>query len=193
MQLNNVQTCKYRLGEQVTVTGFIGLLSIYNNTIQYNNVYNKVGVITRSEVHINTQRCIYNIKFIDNMYGIDVPEILIARFVNALYTPPIQTYFNVNKLITAPSVDVSQNERLQEDVINYYHKKILEWIKNKDIEFTKFKKHNKLIKSKKGIEYVEIILKLFLKKNKQLKWYDLRHEDNKDNVREFIREKLSAI
>ncbi len=87
--------------------------------------------------------------------------------------------------------DVGENPKLQEQVTKFYLDKTIKWF-DKNPEFAKVKKHSKFIKSKKGSGYIYKILKSFIKKNR-VNWYDLRSDDNYEDVKDYIREKLALL
>lgn len=87
--------------------------------------------------------------------------------------------------------DVGENPKLQEEVSKFYLTKTIKWLE-KNPEFSKIKKQLKFIKSKKGIGFIYKILKNFIKKN-HINWFDLRSDDNYDDVKDFIREKLLQL
>jgi len=194
--------CKINVGQQVIVTGYIGLQASYTIGIPvYTNVYNKYGTVLYVEFPniVNKNTCTYNIKFSDNTFGIKVPEYMISRnlnIINSPFSPSLQSYIDVNNILKSSNnsiLDISEDRTLQDSVTDYYHKKILKWIDKKDIEFAKFKKHKKFLNKPEGKEYVHTTLKLFLKKHRHLKWYDLRSDDNYEDVKEFIRTKIANI
>ena len=59
-------------------------------------------------------------------------------------------------------------------------------------EFYSFKKHLKFLKTRKGYDYVYSLLDLYVK-NSVANWYDLRNPGNYDNIKQFIRHKLSEL
>lgn len=87
--------------------------------------------------------------------------------------------------------DVGENPKLQEEVTKFYLDKTIKWL-SKNQEFAKVKKQTKFIKSKKGSGFIFKILKSFIKKNK-VNWYDLRSDDNYEDVKDYIREKLLQL
>ena len=87
--------------------------------------------------------------------------------------------------------DIGDNIDLQEDITNFFYKKTLKWLTN-DIEFNKIKKVLKIMKTQKGEDYIYKILKSFVKKNK-INWYELRNDKNYDDVKDYIRQKLSSL
>ena len=48
------------------------------------------------------------------------------------------------------------------------------------------------MKTQKGKDYIYKILKSFVKKNK-VNWYELRNEKNYEDVKDYIRNKLSSL
>jgi len=87
--------------------------------------------------------------------------------------------------------DVGDNPKLQEQVTKFYLDKTIKWL-GKNPEFTKLKKQLKFIQSKKGMSYIYKTLKSFIKKTR-VNWYDLRSDDNYEDVKDYIREKLSLL
>ncbi len=87
--------------------------------------------------------------------------------------------------------DVGDNPRLQEEVTKFYLTKTIKWL-GTNSEFAKVKKQAKFIKGKKGIGFIYKILKSFIKKNR-VNWYDLRSDDNYEDVKDYIREKLALL
>jgi len=87
--------------------------------------------------------------------------------------------------------DVGENPKLQEQVTKFYLDKTIKWL-GKNPEFAKVKKHAKFIKSKKGMGYIYKTLKSFIKKT-HINWYDLRSDDNYEDVKDYIREKLALL
>ena len=87
--------------------------------------------------------------------------------------------------------DVGENPKLQEEVTKFYLTKTIKWL-GKNQEFAKVKKQEKFIKSKKGSGFMYKILKSFIKKN-QVNWYELRADDNYEEVKDYIREKLLQL
>jgi hypothetical protein len=87
--------------------------------------------------------------------------------------------------------DIGNNEDLKEDVTEFFYNKTLKWL-DKDIEFAKVKKTKKILKTKKGESYIYKILTSFVKKNK-VNWYELRGENNSEDVKDYIRLKLGSL
>ncbi len=87
--------------------------------------------------------------------------------------------------------DVGDNPKLQEQVTKFYLEKTIKWL-GSNPEFAKLKKQIKFVKSKKGIGYIYKILKSFIKKT-HVNWYDLRSDDNYEDVKDYIREKLALL
>jgi len=87
--------------------------------------------------------------------------------------------------------DIGNNEDLKEDVTEFFYNKTLKWL-DKDIEFAKVKKTKKILKSKKGESYIYKILSSFVKKN-NVNWYELRGENNIEDVKDHIRLKLASL
>ena len=86
---------------------------------------------------------------------------------------------------------MGENPKLQEEVTKFYLTKTIKWL-GKNQEFAKVKKQEKFIKSKKGSGFMYKILKSFIKKN-QVNWYELRADDNYEDVKDYIREKLLQL
>lgn len=120
-----------------------------------------------------------------------------ATFSDNLYSPystsNTKTVF-VPQLINTKDYDLDEENDSEyvEEIINFYYKKVLKWITD-DIEYKKVKKHNKFMKSKKGYQYLTKILKSFVKKNNNIKWYDMRSKDVIDDVKDYIKSKLVSI
>ena len=87
--------------------------------------------------------------------------------------------------------DVGENPKLQEEVTKFYLNKTIKWL-GKNQEFAKVKTQEKFIKSKKGSGFIYKILKSFIKKN-HVNWYELRSDDNYEDVKDYIREKLLQL
>lgn len=87
--------------------------------------------------------------------------------------------------------DVGENPQLQEEVTKFYLNKTIKWL-GKNQEFAKVKKQQKFIKSKKGSGFIYKTLKSFIKKN-HVNWYELRSDDNYEDVKDYIREKLLQL
>lgn len=87
--------------------------------------------------------------------------------------------------------NIGDNENLKEDVTDFFYTKTLKWL-DKDIEFAKVKKTKKVMKSMKGESYIYKILSSFVKKNK-VNWYELRDENNFEDVKDYIRLKLGSL
>jgi hypothetical protein len=87
--------------------------------------------------------------------------------------------------------DIGNNEDLKEDVTEFFYNKTLKWL-DKDIEFAKVKKTKKILKTKKGESYIYKILSSFVKKN-NVNWYELRDENNFEDVKDHIRLKLGSL
>ena len=105
---------------------------------------------------------------------------------NILYSPYLESPFLKQEI-----QNIGNDEDLQDDVTEYYHNKTLKWIQNEH-EFKKAKKHLKFIKSKKGLPYINKVLKSFVKKFDK-NWYELRDDETKDDVQEYIRMKLVSL
>jgi hypothetical protein len=87
--------------------------------------------------------------------------------------------------------NIGNDENLQNEVSEYFHKKTIKWIA-KEHEFARAKKHLNFLKSKRGLPYIKKILKSFVKKyNKN--WYELRDDETYDDVQEYIRTKLISL
>ena len=87
--------------------------------------------------------------------------------------------------------DVGDDPKLQETVTKFYLDKTIKWL-GKNPEFAKLKKQLKFIQSKKGSGFIYKILKSFIKKNR-INWYDLRTDDNYEDVKDYIREKIAQL
>jgi hypothetical protein len=145
-------------------------LALLNNLNNLNN-FNKQSVTNNSQLINNNT--LANLALLNN-----------SQLMNSL----LYTYN------TEDVSDVGDNPKLQEDVTNFYLTKIKKWFK-KNPEFIKLKKHTQFIESPKGIAFVYKILKSFIKRNKlnKLNWYDLRSDENYDNIKDYIRDKLLQI
>jgi hypothetical protein len=103
-----------------------------------------------------------------------------------LHNPYLQSPFLKQEI-----QNIGNDEYLQDDVTEYYYNKTIKWIQNEH-EFGKAKKHLKFIKSKKGFPYLKKVLTSFVKKTGK-NWYELRDDDTKDDVQEYIRMKLVSL
>ena len=102
-------------------------------------------------------------------------------------------YYPVPKLDPLPIEvqDIGLDKDLQKSVLDFFYYKVLKWIPDyKDFAFAK--KHMKLLKSKKGYAYIYSLLDLYVK-NSRANWYDLRDPGNYDNIKNFIKHKLSEL
>jgi len=88
-------------------------------------------------------------------------------------------------------LDIGQDKGLQKSVTDFFYYKVLKWISDYK-EFYSFKKHLKFLKTRKGYDYVYSLLDLYVK-NSVANWYDLRDPGNYDNIKQFIRYKLSEL
>ena len=107
-----------------------------------------------------------------------VPNIANTQLVSSLFLPDT-------------TQDVGDNPKLQEDVTKFYLEKTIKWL-SKNPEFGKVKAQTKFIKGKKGMGFIYKILKSFIKKAR-VNWYDLRSDDNYEDVKDYIREKLALL
>jgi hypothetical protein len=103
-----------------------------------------------------------------------------------LYNPYLDSPFLKQEI-----QNIGNDEDLQDSVSEYYHNKTIKWIQNEH-EFGKAKTHLKFIKSKKGLPYLKKVLKSFVKKSGK-NWYELRDDDTKEDVQEYIRMKLVSL
>lgn len=103
-----------------------------------------------------------------------------------------QSHLLLSTLLKSTDIpDVGQDHKLQKDVTNYFHQKIIKWL-TKSHEFNKLKHHLKFFKSNKGSSTTHKLLRLYVKKfNKN--WYELRDDANYDDVKEYIRTKLMTF
>lgn len=82
--------------------------------------------------------------------------------------------------------NVNNDARLQNNVTNFFHKKLLKWL-NTDNKFAKFKDNENILSSKKGKYLIHTLLhKVIIKSG--INWYDLR--DNYKLIKKFIYLKL---
>lgn len=103
-----------------------------------------------------------------------------------LYNPYLESPFLKQEI-----QNIGNDENLQDNVTEYYYNKTIKWIQDEH-EFNKAKKHLKFIKSKKGLPYIKKVLKSFVKKSDK-NWYELRDDETKDDVQEYIRMKLVSL
>jgi hypothetical protein len=115
----------------------------------------------------------------------------IRENIRDMNRPLIQPYSPYLESTKYNIQDIGDNVDLQEDITDFFYKKTLKWLTN-DIEFNKIKKVLKIIKTNKGEHYIYKILKSFVKKNK-VNWYELRNEKNYEDVKDYIRQKLSSL
>lgn len=87
----------------------------------------------------------------------------------------IYEYQNVNKDIN-----------LRKDVTDFFHKKVLKWIKEYP-EFTHLESKKNYLQSNEGKMYIYNLLRHFIKKS-GINWYDLR--DNYTIIKKFLSKKL---
>jgi hypothetical protein len=154
--------------------------SVTNNS-QFINSSNNSQLINGSNQFINNNT-LANLALLNNLNDLNKKSVTNnSQLMNSL----LYTYN------TEDVADVGDNPKLQEDVTNFYLTKIKKWFK-KNPEFIKLKKHTQFIESPKGIAFVYKILKSFIKRNK-LNWYDLRSDENYDNIKDYIRDKLLQI
>lgn len=183
----------YNVGDRVLISN--KLVKILNsNTDKF--IVHQYGTIM--EVLANG---FYNILFDDytkgiNIYGNDIDLIQQADYsLNKSSLANLALLNNLNSNINKQSFsdiqDVGNNPKLQEQITKFYIKKTIKWL-NKDKEFTKFAKQSKFIESQDGKKFIYKILKSFVKKNK-VNWYDLRNDETYEDIKDYIREKISHL
>jgi hypothetical protein len=128
------------------------------------------------------------------------PDLLTLMTLNSI-SENIRDTFKPRTVLYNPYLDspflkqeiqnIGNDEDLQDNVTKYYHSKTIKWIQNEH-EFAKAKKHLKFVKSKKRLPYLKKVLKSFVKKFGK-NWYELRDDDTKDDVQEYIRKKLVSL
>ena len=87
--------------------------------------------------------------------------------------------------------DVGNDPRLQSQVTDFYHEKVLKWI-NEYPEFKHLKKYYNFLKRTKGRDYIYNMLRLFVKKSKA-NWYDLKDKINYDIIKKYLNQKIGNI
>jgi hypothetical protein len=167
--------------------------------------------------------CLYEIKFDDGTIAVEVPENVINKYAlqtqntQNIQTTDIQDIIKPNynfipknndidyltsialstisdsQVIINPYVkptkkfvelNINDNTDLQENITKFFHNKMLKKLKNK--------KHLKMVKSTKGKLYINKMLKQFVVKN-NVNWYELRNEDNYDDVIDYLLDKISDL
>lgn len=103
-----------------------------------------------------------------------------------LYSVPI----NPQPTTPVQYQDVGDDPNLQSQVTQFFHQKVLKWIKEYS-DFKHLKKHFKFLNDK-GEEYIYNLLKLFVRKSKA-NWYDLRDPKNYDNIKQYLKNKIGNI
>ena len=179
----------YNIGDRVLISN--KLVKILNsNTDKF--IVHQYGTIV--EVLTNG---FYTVLFDDytkgiNIYGRDIDLIQQADYTfNKSSLANLALLNNLNKQSFSDIQDVGNNPELQEQITKFYIKKTIKWL-NKDKEFTKFTKQSKFIDSQEGRKFIYKTLKLFVKKNK-VNWYDLRNDETYEDVKDYIREKISHL
>lgn len=86
--------------------------------------------------------------------------------IKKFYPPPpiIGTYFEY--------IDVNKDENLRNSVTNFFHKKVIKWIK-KYPEFSHLKKFSSKINSNKGYDLIYNMIRKFTKEY-NINWFDLK-------------------
>jgi len=87
--------------------------------------------------------------------------------------------------------DVGNDPRLQSQVTNFYHEKVLKWI-NEYPDFKHLKKDYDFLKSDKGKDYIYNMLRLFVKKSKA-NWFDLKDKINYHIIKKYLNQKIGNI
>ena len=175
MSNSTVTTNNYfTTGQQVYVSNAM-ITFLYPTRVEY--VKYKVGFISGI-----LPGNLYQITFNNNMIATEVSPNFIYPF--AVSTPTYK--------VSEEAQDISEDENLQENVTNYYLKKTIKWI-DKNKEFKNLKKFKKVLETSKGFKHIYKILKKFLVKHKNLKWYDLEDKSNYEDVQDYIRKKLNEI
>ena len=123
-----------------------------------------------------------------------INELLLLNNINQTQAIKTNKIISINQSLYNPTYDyqdLNEDKKLQNEVIIFYHNKLIKWLDENE-EFKKLKKHLKFIKSKNGINYIKTVIKLYIKKH-NAKWYELRDDINYDNVKEAIRKNLLTI
>lgn len=191
--------CKFRFGDLVEIVN--QPIRFAHNLIESFVTY-KVGRISQILPKDMYSQCQYNILFQDGTEGISISESKISSTNNTLsYYSPNSTLgssnlFFLNNLSQLNKTqgdiqDVNDDKKLQDDVIKFFVRKTIKWI-NKNPEFAKVKNQSEFVSSHDGKKYIRKILKSYVKKNKT-KWYELRNDNNYEDVKDYIREKLLQL
>jgi hypothetical protein len=102
--------------------------------------------------------------------------------------PQYRRYWPVPPLIESvfEYQNVNTNLNLRKDVTDFFHKKVLKWVKNYP-EFLHHKSKLSFLDSVDGQMHIYNLLRKFIKKS-GINWYDLR--DNYSIVKDYLNAKL---